>query len=153
KKTFTKPLPKDAEVFTRRGERRARWNQRGKTRTAALTRGRDGADRLLLESPFYVAQYRDGTGLLQVVSTGCRDENAARQGLADLERRAELVRARVMTATEAAVSDHQATPLAEHFQSYLASLEAKGACKEHRSERDRQLHRLAAECSFGLLAD
>src|SRR5437762_3021675 len=98
KKTYTKPLPQGAEVFTRKGERRARWKDRkGKTRTAALTTGEDGSERILLESPFYVAQYRDGSGALCVVSTGCRDETAARSVLADLERRAELVKAKVLT--------------------------------------------------------
>src|SRR5438046_941952 len=78
---------------------------------------------------------------------------AARQVLADLERKAELVRSGVMTATEAAIGDHQAASLAEHFDAYLAHLEAAGVTKEHRANVKRQLHRLAADCAFGRLAD
>ncbi len=154
RKTFTKPLPAGAEIFVRKGERFARWKDRqGKTRTAPVTTGQDGSERLLLESPYFVAKFRDGAGMLCVQATGCRDETAARQVLADLERRAELVRSNVMTAAEAAVSDHHASPFEEHLASYLSYLEAKGACPEHRAERGRQLRRLAADCAFSALAD
>jgi hypothetical protein len=154
RKTFTKPVPAGAETFSRKGERFARWKDRkSKTRTAPLTTGQDGSDRLLIESPFFVAKYRDGDGAVQTVSTGCPDETAARQVLADLERRAELVRSNVMTAAEAAIGDHQGTPFAGHLDAYMTYLDAKGACKEHRSERVRQLRRLAAECSFSVLSD
>jgi hypothetical protein len=154
KKTVTRPLPPGAEIFVRKGERLARWkDRRGKTRTAPLTAGRDGSERIVTESPYYVAKYRDGTGVVQVAPTGCRDETAARRVLADLERKAELVRAGVMSAAEAAIGDHQAAPLAEHFNAYLAYLQTKGACEEHRSERGRQLRRLAADCSFATLLD
>src|SRR5215510_2571370 len=97
KKQVTRPLPAGAELFTRKGERFARWkDRRGKTRTAPLTVGQDGTDRILTESPCYVAKYRDGAGVVQTVATGCRDEQAARRVLADLERKAELVRSGVM---------------------------------------------------------
>ncbi len=92
KTTFTKPLPAGAETFIRKGERFARWNDRmSKNRTAPLTIGKDGSQRITLESTFYFARYRDGTGVIQTVPTGYRDETAARRVLADLERRAELV--------------------------------------------------------------
>src|SRR5262245_16480323 len=94
KKTFTKPIPAGAEPFVRNGERMARWKKRnGKTQTAPLTRGRDGTERVVIESPLYVAKYRDGTGIVRTVATGCRDETAARHRLAEFQRRAELVRA------------------------------------------------------------
>ena len=80
--------------------------------------GKDGSERIVIESPYYVAKYRDGAGVVRVEATGCRDETAARQVLADLERRAELVRSGVMTAAEAAIGDHQAAPLAEHLDAY-----------------------------------
>src|SRR5947207_13876290 len=113
KPTATKPLPLGAEAFVRKGQRFARWKDRkGKARTAPLTEGKDGSDRIVIESSRYVAKYRDGAGVVQVVPTGCPDEQAARRVLGDLERRAELLRAGVMTAAESAVADHQATSLA-----------------------------------------
>src|SRR6516162_6425961 len=116
RKTVTRAIPPPAEIIVRKGERLARWkDRRGKTRTAPLTTGKDGRERIVTESPFYVAKYRDGSGVVQVESTGCRDETAARQVLANLERRAELIRSNVMTAAEAAIGDHQGAPLAKHL--------------------------------------
>jgi len=111
KKTFTKPVPVGSEIFSRKEERYARWkDSKGKTPTARITIGKDGQDRLLIEASTYTAKYRDGEGLVREVSTGCRDETAARGVLANLQRRAELIKANVMTTTEDAIADHQHTP-------------------------------------------
>ena len=99
KKTFTKPLPADAETFTRKGELLARWKppKGGRTKTAPVTTGKDGSDRVVLTAGTYTAKYRDGSGVVREKATGCRDETAARSVLRDLERRAELVKAKVIT--------------------------------------------------------
>ncbi len=154
KKTVTKALPAGAEIFTRKGERLARWKDRkGKTRTAPLTTGTDGADRIVIESSKYIAKYRDGAGIVREVATGCRDETAARQVLADLERRAELVRSNMMTPGEDRVGRHQATALDEHFHTYLEHAAAAGHSPEHRANVACHLNRLAADCSFRSLRD
>ncbi len=154
RKTFTKPVPPAAETFTRKGQRFARWKDRkGKTRTAPLTTGKDGADRLTLESPFYIAKYRNGAGIVVEESTGCRDETAARSVLADLERRAELVKAGVMTSAEDHVARHQANPIAEHFDAFDRNLQAKDTSGIYRKYTRNYLDRLAAECPFATLAD
>jgi integrase len=154
RKTFTKPLPAGAETFVRKGQRFGRWKDRkGKTRTAPLTVGKDGSERVVIESPYYVAKYRDGAGVVQVSPTGCRDETAARRVLADLERRAELVRSGVMSNAEAAVVGHQGKPLAEHLDAFAEHLRAKGDSEIHRSYTRRYLDRLARECPLTTLAD
>src|SRR5439155_8675871 len=71
----------------------------------------------------------------------------------ELETRAEKVKAKVLTLAEDRISAHQETALGEHFDAYLASLTASGVTEEHRANVKRQLNRLAADCSFGLLAD
>jgi hypothetical protein len=76
-KTTTRPMPPGEEIILRKGERFALWKVKGKDRTAPLTTGEGGADRIAAELPFYVAKYRDGSGVVQVVSTGCKDETAA----------------------------------------------------------------------------
>jgi hypothetical protein len=49
KKTATKPLPAGAKIFVRKGLRLAEWKDaKGKTRTAPLTIGQDGTDRLVI---------------------------------------------------------------------------------------------------------
>ena len=49
---------------------------------------------------------------------------AARQVLADLERKAERVRAGLISPAEARTAEHLTTPIAEHVAAYVASLEA-----------------------------
>ena len=47
KKTVTRPLPPGAEIVSRKGERLARWRDgKGKMRTAPVTTGHDGAERI-----------------------------------------------------------------------------------------------------------
>jgi hypothetical protein len=154
RKMFTKPVPDGAEFFERTGQRLARWKDRhGKTRTARLTVGKDGTERLSLESPFFIAKYRDGAGIVRETATGCRDETAARQVLADLERKAELVRSKVISAAEAAISEHQTVPLTVHIDAYDEHHQAKGVTKIHRKDTGRYLRSLAADCAFAVLAD
>ena len=129
RKSFTKPLPANAEIVTRKGERIARWRDRkGKTRTAPLT---DAGDRIRIESATYTAKYRDGERIVVEVPTGCRDETAARQVFADLERQAERVRAGLITAAESRTAEHLATPIGEHFDAYLDALTAAGSVPQH----------------------
>ncbi len=158
KRTSTKPIPAGAAFFSRKAQRFARWTTpKGKTRTAAVVVPADGKfvgqERIVVKTPTYYADYRDGSGLLRRVATGCRDEDAARAVLADLERRAELVKAGVLTSTEDAIADHQAMTLAEHFDAYDASLRANGVGGTYRDNTLRYLRRLADECGFTKLAD
>src|SRR5438046_3150213 len=115
KKTVTRPLPPGAEIVVRKGARLARWRDaKGKANMAPLTIGKDGADRIRDESSTYFARHRDGNGIVVETPTGCRDETAARQVLADLERRAERVRAGLLTPAEARTALHLATPIGAH---------------------------------------
>jgi integrase len=154
RKTFTKPVPADAESFERKGQRFARWkDRRGKTRTARLTLGKDGTERLLLESPCFVAKYRDGAGIVRELATGCRDETAARQVLADLEREAELIRSKVITAAEAAIGKHQTVALTAHIDLFEQNLKAAGVTTKHARSTRAYVVRLAGECGFACLSD
>ncbi len=50
--TYTKPIPAGAELFTKGGERFARWkNSKGRKQVSPVTTGQDGTDRLRVESP------------------------------------------------------------------------------------------------------
>ena len=154
KKTFTKPLPEGAELFTRKGERFARWTDgKGKTRTEKVTTGKDGAPRLLIEAATFTAKYRDGGRIVREVTTGCHDETAARQVLADLLKRAEHVKAGLTTAAQDAVIDQQNVPLSAHVDAFLAHLTAKGTTETHRQKTRAHLERVAGECKLSRLAD
>jgi len=146
KETFTKPLPAVAKLIVRKGQRLAEWKDaKGRTRTAPLTAA---GNRIAVEAGTYTAKYRDGSGIVRKVSTGCRDKIAAESVLADLERRAERVRGGLLTADEANAIDHQERPFGEHIDAYLMKLEAEGTSPAHRANVRRNLQRLAADCQF-----
>ena len=81
------------------------------------------------ESGTYVA--RDGDGIVVEISTGCRDESAAENVLADLKRKAERVRSGLLTLTEAQTAEHLATPISEHVAEYATHVEAIGTSPKH----------------------
>ena len=154
RKTVTKQLPPNAELIQRRGEQIARWvDGRGKKRTAKTTTGRDGSTRVSIESGKWFAKYRDGSGRIREVSTGCSDKGAAAAVLTALEKRAEHVRSGILSPSEDAIADHQTVPLADHFNDYLINMRSRGLSDSHISEVTRYLRKLATECRFGRLSD
>ncbi len=149
RKQFTKPLPEGAELFTRKGQQFARWKDgNGRTRTERVTTGRDGSPRIIAEAATFTAKLRNGSGQVVEVPTGCRDETAARSVLAQLARRAELVKAEVITAEESAAADYQNCPLSEHFAAYTAHQRAKGLSAVRIENTRRRLIRIAEGCGF-----
>jgi integrase len=154
RKAYTKPLPTGAEIVARQGRRLARWrDSKGKLRTAPVTTGADGSERIRVESGTFFARYRDGNRLVVEVATGCRSEDAARQVLAELERKAERVRSGLISPSEARVADHRSTPIGEHVAAYITSLEASEASPGHVAETRRILKAVLAGCGFATLAD
>ncbi len=154
KKTVTKPLPAGAKLIVRKEQRLAEWvDAKQKRRTAPVTTGRDGTDRIVITTRTYTAKYRDGSGIVKEVATGCRDESAARSILTKLERRAELVKGEVLTAAEDAVIDHQNTPLADHIAAFIDHQKAKGIVCCRVDNTRSQLRRVVRECGFRRLAD
>src|SRR4051812_38188815 len=125
-------MPTGAERFTRKGERFARWTRRGKTFTAPVSAGRDGSERITIEASKYYARYRNHAGVVVERSTDCRDKQAAEQLLAKWERESERIKAGVMTPVEDQMSKLQRWPIAQHFDDYLAHLEADSVCEGHR---------------------
>jgi len=146
RKTVTKPLPNDAEIFTRKGERFARWKDaKNKTRTAPLTGGRDGSDRIAIKAGTYTAKYRDGEGIVREVATGCRSKDGAMSVLKDLTDRAEKVKSKILTPAEDRISDHQDILFADHVAAYIDHQTAKGVTPARISFTKARLERIAAE--------
>ena len=158
KRSATKPLPAGAEMFARKGERFARWKTpKGKTKTAPVvvpTEGKfAGQERIVVETPTYTAKYRDGAGYCQTVATGCRDEAAARAVLGQLEKRAEKVRAGIITKSEDAMTIHQHTALTEHVGEFIATMRAAGRAESHYTGTERLIQRVITEAGFRRLSD
>lgn len=154
RKTVTKPVPPSAVIEARNGQRCARWiSRRGKKRVAPLTVGRDGADRIVVQVATFTAKYRDGTGRVVEVATGCRDRTAAEAVLADLEKRADKVRSNMRTPAEDAVIDHQATPLSQHIEDYIRHQKARELNRDRIDSTRRRIERVASDCQFRRLSD
>ena len=155
---FTKPIPEGAELFTRKGQGFARWTDaRGKRQTAKLT---ETGDRIQRESAKYSARYRDGSGVVQTVPTGCRSRDAASAVLLELETRADKVKAGIRTAAEDSTIDHQATPIETHIEDYITDLKQRRGrggkpkiSENHVSKTEHNLTRIAQDCSFAYLRD
>ncbi|HJZ57475.1 MAG TPA: site-specific integrase [Gemmataceae bacterium] len=149
----TRPLPVGAEIVTKNGERIARWRVRGKLRTAPLTTGENGADRILTEARTFTAKFRDHTGAIVSRPTGCRDEQAARQMLARWEREVEQVKAGTLDAKALDAAQQAAVPLEEHLSAYERSLVAAEVSRVYRANVLRAVRRVAADCGFASPAD
>ena len=161
KPKYTKPLPENAELFTRNGERWARWtDRRGRKQTAKVTAGRDGSPRIVRECRTYTAKYRNGANRVPAVATGCRSKDAAERVLGELVGRADKVRSGAWTAAEDSVLDWQATPIAQHVGDYLDGLRSKRnkasgrrVSPAHVANVTRCLNRIISECGFKRLGD
>ncbi|MBK9118015.1 MAG: hypothetical protein IPM18_00180 [Phycisphaerales bacterium] len=126
KPTTYKPVPAGAELVKRRGSTVAEWtDSRGRKRRAPVHETRKGGRRLVIESRIWWGEYRGADGLPVKLSTGCRDETAARGVLADAERKVELVRGKVLTAAELRTAAHGATELTAHVRDYLNVLRVR----------------------------
>ena len=156
RKKYPVPLPDGAEIITRRGKRLARWtDKRGNVKTAPLARG---GKRIMHVSEMWYARYNDADGIDRRVSTGCRDEYAARKVLSDILADVEKITARIITASEAQTSKHAERYLRDHLRDYLDHLGRKRVRGRKVSARYRQnvksrLKRLFKECRFHRLAD
>ena len=65
KKTFTKPLPPNAEVVVVKGETVAKVNPpKGRAVSYPVTTGKDGLPKIVVTSATYVAKYRDGSAII-----------------------------------------------------------------------------------------
>jgi integrase len=154
KKSYMKPLPEHAELFVKKGQQFARWKDgKGKVRTSPVTEAKDGTLRVSVDSGKWLAKYRDGSGVIREVATGCRDRGAAQTMLTDLERRAELVRSGVISVAQESIADHVSTPIVKHFETYRKHRVMQELNETRIKNTDSRLKRLADECGFRRLSD
>jgi len=135
-------------------EQVATWRDRtGEKRTAVVIVGVDGSQRVRVESETYYAEYRDGGGLVQVVSTCCRDKQAAQTRLTELERTADKVRSGTLVAAELKTADHNKTPTTKHIADYIEYLKSKGTHRDRVKTTETRLKELVAVCGFDTLRE
>jgi len=154
RKAWTAPLPPGAELVELRGKRLARYRIRsGKLRTAEVFTAADGRVRIRGETKSYIAKFRDAAGYWIERPTGCSDETAARAVLAQLERRAELVKAGVLTPEEDAASKHGAQTLDVSLDAWRDHLRLKGSTEHWYTQARRRVARVANDRGVKRLRD
>jgi integrase len=154
RKAWTAPLPPNAEIVVLRGKRMARYQLRnGKVRTAEVFTAADGRERIRGETKSYIAKFRDAAGYWIERPTGCTDETAARAVLAQLVRRAELIRAGVITPEEDAASRHGAESIETNLDAWRDHLRLKGSTEHWYTQARRRAARVATDRGVKRLRD
>ncbi|MCE7973491.1 MAG: site-specific integrase [Leptolyngbya sp. PLA1] len=154
RKAWTAPLPPGAEIIVQRGKRVARYQLRnGKVRTAEVFTAADGRVRIRGETKSYIAKFRDAAGYWVERPTGCSDETAARAVLAQLVRRAELIRAGVITPEEDAASRHGAESIETNLDAWRDHLRLKGSTEHWYIQARRRVARVATDRGVKRLRD
>ena len=154
KKRIRQNIPKGAIFTTRKGVEYAQWKGRdGKKRQGEVVAQRDGKKRVLVDSGTYMCRYRDGSGVVHEKSTKCRDKDAARAVLGEVERRSEVVRAGIITPQEDAISDWQSLPLRDHIEDYRRYMEGRGLSAVYMDKQIMYLRIITEECAYLRLSD
>ena len=91
--------------------------------------------------------------MIREISTGCKDETAARAVLGELEKRAEKVRSGIITSSEELMTAHQHSPLTEHLAEFIATMRAAGRAESHFTGTERLIQRVIDEAGFRRLSD
>ena len=133
KPTYTKPVPAEAEIVTKKGERFARIKKDGKTVLAPLSE--DGT-KIVLESRIYHVRYKAQDGTWKRAK-GYSDKDATQALGVRLERGV----ARGIENLDDPYEDHNRRSLAEHLAEFKAHLEAQNNSPEH-------VHKVVACCSL-----
>jgi integrase len=153
KKSTTRPVPSGATITGTGNKLTARWRGRGKRAkwvTAKVFTLEDGRQVVRQESSTWFCRYRNHDGSLSTVSTGCRDESAAKQVLADLEKRVERIKAGVLTSAQDAAGEQQKRNIGQHVDAYVSTLSGSSM---HRKNTESYVRGLIAACGWTSLND
>ncbi len=146
RQTYSKPLPVDAEVFTRKGKRYARFkDSKGKVTTAPLSQ--DGTKIVREASKWYI-EYKDSDGCMKRVP-GYSDKKATEQKAAESEREAEQVR----SGYKPKEHEQLQRPLKDHLHEYKTYMLAKGSTEKQANQVYRRALRVIDGCGFRRWSD
>ncbi|MCH9034510.1 MAG: hypothetical protein IID42_08400 [Planctomycetes bacterium] len=140
--TYTKPVPRDAEIVTRKGKSYARYRDReGKLRTEPLTV--TDCTKMLLKQKKWRIEYKDARGVRPRIA-GYPDRQATEQLPSELERRA----AREQSGLVDKYVEHRKRPLSEHVTDWHQSLLDKGTTGKHADLVRGRALRVVEGCGF-----
>lgn len=151
KQSYTAPIPKGAEIFTRKGIGYAKYKGRdGKVRTDKLTN--DGK-KLLRETETWYARINLADGGTLKVNTKCKDKTTAMQFATALETEQEKIIAGVFTKKEVAAAQHGRDRIQKFIDSYLESMAARGKAPKTIKEFRRYLEVVCRALGWSVLRD
>ncbi len=104
------------------------------------------------ESGRWLAKYRDASGGIREVSTGCKDKSAAQAVLSKLERESERERAGIVSSKEYTALDNAAKLIAEHLDSFVTARRAEGLSERQLKDTRELIEKVFQECGFKTLA-
>ncbi|EMI58129.1 integrase-recombinase protein [Rhodopirellula sallentina SM41] len=161
RKTVARPIPANAEVFTKTVDGQAtefaRWkvkrNGKTETRTGRIKTTKSGNRRVLMKSPNWIARYRNADGYTVDESTGCTKKENAAEVLRTWTKRAEDIRSGRLSDRDAEITDYQNIRLADHIADYIDDLKARGINAQRVKTSQNYLQDDAAGCRFRWLRD
>jgi integrase len=135
-------------------ESRATWTDRkGEKRSGVVVDGLKKTLRVRVKTETYYAKFRDGSGNIREVPTGCRDKQAAKSKLAELESQAEKIRAGVITSQDAETGKHAKRPVVDHIADYCDYLTQEDKHPDRVKTTKKRLLEVADACDFRRLHD
>ncbi len=135
----------------------ARWRDRSGDLVVGVV---VGGNRVRMESATWSARYRDGDGIVQTVSIGCRDKTVAAAMLSELETTADRVKRGVFTSSNLSTALASKSSINGHVEAYVEHLKhshGKGkrqrVSAKHLVNVKRSIERIVADCGFKTLQE
>lgn len=150
KPSYTKPIPPDAEIIHRDGQRFARFEDRtGTRRRVPLTK--DGRKLRYQQRKWWI-QYTDANGRVCRVA-GFADKIATEQRAAQLERAVARCKAGIIDTHDELHAQHLQQPLDAHVEAYRLHLQVMEVSAWHLRETLRRLNAILSGCNAHFLND
>lgn len=140
RRSYTLPIPPDAELVTIKDVPSARFKKKGKTKTAPLT---EDGQRISIQSPYWYG-WVDGKAVKLFT-----DSVASLQRLAELVTKSERSESGVLDPFE----EHRRRPLVEHVEDWGANLRNRGKGEKHVKATTACVKRIIDACHFERSSD
>jgi len=145
-----RPIPREARVEERRGQRYAVWQGRhGKECRHKVTA--DGGC-IIYESDFYTVEFGTGKNRYREV-TRFRDRDSAKAYLRQLEERDAKRKSGLAAARLEDYADHLRRPIAEHIADFVAIRKASDVTQKHLGDLTRHLDTMVTSMRVETLGD
>lgn len=136
----TKPIPDDADIVTKDGEKYVRLRRGGRTSLHPVAKG---GKRYTQESRKWYVQYKDSEGAWKRVA-GYTDKDATAQLAAELERQSERQEAGLADSYRKGKSE----TLKSHLEGFKKYLESKSNTEKHVVQTNNRVKKVISECKF-----